>query len=71
MEDPPYTTNDSTMTEKSMDQQLWNRYWIASEKDRNFVDAKNPQVLRKGEEHPVSKLCIKIRKRFFMYSDGE
>ena len=28
------------MTEKSMDQQLWNRCSIASDNDRKFVDAK-------------------------------
>ena len=28
------------MTEKSMDQQFWNRYSIASDNDRKFVDAK-------------------------------
>ena len=28
------------MTEKSMDQQLWKRYSIASDNDRKFVDAK-------------------------------
>ena len=27
------------MTEKSMDQQLWNRYSIASDNDRKIVDA--------------------------------
>ena len=33
-------TNDSSMTEKSMNQKLWNHYSIASDKDRKFVDAK-------------------------------
>ena len=28
------------MTEKSLDQQLWNRYSIASDNDRKFVDVK-------------------------------
>ena len=40
MKDSPDTTNDSSMTEKSMEQQLWNRYSIASDNDRKFVDAK-------------------------------
>ena len=41
MNDSPDTKNDCSMTAKSMDQQLWNRYSIASDNDRNFVDAKN------------------------------
>ena len=40
MKDSPGMTNDSLMTEKSMDQQLWNHYSIASDKNRKFVDAK-------------------------------
>ena len=41
MIDSPDTKNDSSMTEKSMDQQLWNRYSIASDSDQKFVDAKS------------------------------
>ena len=40
MNDSPDMTNVSSMTEKSIDQQLWNHYSIASDKDRKFVDAK-------------------------------
>ena len=40
MNDWPDTTNDSSMTKKSIEQQLWNRYSIASDKDGNFVEAK-------------------------------
>ena len=32
--------NDSSMTKKSMKQQLWIRYSIASDEDRKFVHAK-------------------------------
>ena len=40
MNDSPDTKNDSSMTEKSMDHKLWNRYSIASVYDRKFVDGK-------------------------------
>ena len=41
MLDSPDTTNDFSMTEKNLEQQeLWNRYSIASDNDRKFVDAK-------------------------------
>ena len=40
MNDSLDTKNHSSMTEKSMDQQLWNRYSIALENNRKFVDAK-------------------------------
>ena len=33
--------NHSSMTEKIMDQQLWNLYSIASDNDRKFIDAKS------------------------------
>ena len=38
MNDSPDTKSHSS--EKSMDQQLWNRFSIASDNDRKFVDAK-------------------------------
>ena len=40
MNDSPDTKNDFSMTEKSMDQQLWNRYSISTAYDRKFVDGK-------------------------------
>ena len=40
MNDSLDTTNDSSVTEKSMEQQLWYRFSIASDNDRKFVDAK-------------------------------
>ena len=40
MNDSPDTKNHSSMTEKSMNQQLWNRYSIASDNAQNFVYAK-------------------------------
>ena len=40
LNDSPDTKNDSSMTEKSMDQQMWNCCSIASDNDRKFVDAK-------------------------------
>ena len=39
MNDSPDTTNDSSIIEKSMIQQLWNRCSIASGNARKFVDA--------------------------------
>ena len=45
MNESPDTTNDSSMTEKSMAQQLWNRYSIASDYNRKFVDAKIPDEI--------------------------
>ena len=37
MNDSPDTLKDSSMIEKSIEQQLWNRYSIASDNDRKFV----------------------------------
>ena len=55
MNDSPDTTNDSSMTEKSIDQQLWNRYSIASDHDRKFIDAKTP------DEIAVKEMANKYR----------
>ena len=41
MNDSSDTKNHSSMTEKIMDQQLWNLYSIASDNDRKFIDAKS------------------------------
>ena len=40
MNDSPDTKNHSSMTEKNIDQPLWNRYSIESDNDRTFLDAK-------------------------------
>ena len=40
MNGSPDTKNDSSMIEKSMNQPLWNRYSMASDNGRKFVDTK-------------------------------
>ena len=55
MNDSPDTKNDFSMTEKSMDQQLWNRYSIATVYDRKFVDGKILDEITGNEKELANK----------------
>ena len=57
--DSPDTLNDSSMTERSMDQQLWSRFSIASDNDRKFVDAKKLDKIA-GKELANKNRRVKI-----------